>query len=624
MTDYGRGPGSEPWHPEDPLYGDQGWRGQQAADGQDPYAGQSQQQYPEQAQAQAQYGDGGQDPYLQQQYQQQYGQQPYDQQQYQQGSYDQQQYQQQYQQQQYQQQYQQGQYDQQQYQQQQQYYGDGGTGAWNGAQAADAGYGNGPGDPYVQQHGAGYGGEQPDHYGTPGAYPPPQPPGTRGRQPDDQGYGRDGGQEEQQDWDSPAEEPEHPFFAGTEDDARSGSRGGRRRPPHDDDDGGEDDEPRSGRRSDREQREDGRGRGGEPRKGRSGMACLIVAVVLVGGVGGVAYYGYQFYQGRFGAAPDFAGSGNGTVTVEIPDDTPLNGIGQILKEKGVVKSVDAFVSAAQDNSKSQSIQAGVYTLRKEMSASAAIELMLDPSSLSNFIVAEGRRNVQVYELIDKRLGLKKGTTADVAKKEADNLGLPDWANDDPDIKDPLEGFLFPAAYSVTEEKKPKDVLKEMVARANKEYSAYDLEAKAEELGLTSPLQVITVASLVQAEGKTHDDYRKMASVIYNRLKPTNTDTNQKLEFDSAFNYLKNQSEINIATSEIRNFDDPYNTYFYRGLPPGPIDNPGKVALEAAMKPDKGAWMYFVSVDGDKTQFAKTLQEHNKLVEEFNARQRSGG
>jgi hypothetical protein len=94
--------------------------------------------------------------------------------------------------------------------------------------------------------------------------------------------------------------------------------------------------------------------------------------------------------------------------------------------------------------------------------------------------------------------------------------------------------------------------------------------------------VVTKASLVQAEGKTHDDFRKMADVVYNRLEPGNQETNGKIEFDSTYNYIMKQSEIILNPDDLRNHDDPYNTYFYRGLPPGPIANPGEEAVEAAM------------------------------------------
>ncbi|MFJ3042255.1 endolytic transglycosylase MltG [Streptomyces tendae] len=581
MTEYGRGPGSEPWHPEDPLYGDGGWGGQQAQAGQQsPYGGQPQ-QYPEQ-QAQQNYGDwsnggqssygGGQpqyDAYGRQHPEPQYDQ--YGQPQYDQHSYGGQQ-----------------QYDQQyapQAQPQQGY----DNGGWGSGAHPQAHYPADPSDPYGQQAG-GYGAEQPDFYGTPEAYPPPEPPTRRRAEPEPE--------PQRTDWDPGPDEGEHAFFAGGDAD-------------------GDDDAPGDGRGG----REDRRTRGGgKPKKRRSGCACLVVCLVLGGGVAGVGYFGYQFYQDRFGAAPDYAGDGNGEqVTVTIPKGAGGSTIGQELKRQGVVKSVDAFIAAQQSNPRGKSIQDGVYTLQKEMSADSAIELLLSPKSRSNLIIAEGRRNADVYKLIDKRLEVKDGTTAKVAKSEYKSLGLPEWALNHKDVKDPLEGFLYPSSYSAAKGQKPEDVLKQMVARANEQYEKIGLEQKAEGLGLEGPWELLTAASLVQAEGKTHDDFRKMAEVIYNRLKTDNTETNQKLQFDSTFNYLMRQSKIHISESEINTNPDPYNTYYHRGLPPGPISNPGDEALQAALNPTEDGWIYFVATDGvKKTEFAKTHDEFLKLKDKFDA------
>ncbi|MFF5651667.1 endolytic transglycosylase MltG [Streptomyces collinus] len=573
MTEYGRGQGSEPWHPEDPLYGDGGWGGQQAHQGQQsPYGGQPQ-HYPEQPQQQyGDWGTGEQAGYGQAQ--QQY---PYDQQHYAAQAHGHQQYP--------------GQQDpghqQAQGYHQQQY----DTGGWANDPHQQLPYPGDGGDPYGQQTPA-YGGGQQEYYGTPDAYPPPEPPGRRGVEP-----AQEPAQEPATDWDPGPDQGEHAFFAGGDDD----------------DDG---DEP-----GQRRGREDKRGRGGgKPKKRRNGMACLLVVVILGGGLAGVSYFGYQFYQDRFGDAPDFAGEGNGQqVTVEIPEGALGYKIGQVLKSAGVVKSVDAFVAAQQSNPEGKSIQDGVYTLQKQMSAESAVELMLSPKSRDNLIIAEGKRNADVYRLIDKRLGVKGGTTAAVAEKDYKKLGLPAWALNHPDVKDPLEGFLYPSSYGVSKGQKPEAVLKQMVARAAATYKKAGVEKKAESLGLENPWQLITVASLVQAEGKTHDDFRKMAEVVYNRLKPTNTETNQLLQFDSSFNYLKNESNIHISESEINSNKDPYNTYTNKGLPPGPIGNPGDVALQAALNPTKDGWIYFVATDGvSKTEFAKTHAQFLKLKEKFDA------
>lgn len=596
MTEYGRGPGSEPWHPEDPLYGDQGWGGQQSAHGPDQYGG-GQQPHPQDpyaqdpyhqgAHQQEPYGHGGyaqqpQDPYAQhpqasdpygQQYQQNaYGvpQDPYAQHQPQ---------------------------GQQPQQPQQPGYDHGG---WDTGQRPAAPYEAHAADPYGGRPAGG--GEAPDPYGTQDAYPPPQPPAGRDAAPGP-------APAKNPDWD-PESEPEetHPFFTGAD------APGGK------DDQGDEDDEyddPPASRRAARgggERRGKGKGKG--KKKSRNGCACLGVAVVLVGGLGGVGYLGYSFLQDKFGAPPDYSGQGTGQVEIEIEKGLYGYDIGNILKKKGVVKSVDAFVAAQKENPKGGQIQAGVYLLREKMSAAEAVKMLVDPKNQNLLVIPEGTRNVQIYELIDKRLGLEKGTTKEIAASKASALGLPEWAGNDKDIKDPLEGFLYPSAYPVAKGAKPEAVLKTMVSRANEEYNKLDLEKTAKEHDLDGPWQVLTVASLVQAEGLTHDDFRKMSEVVYNRLEPDNVITNRKIEFDSAFNYLKNQSKIKIRSSEIRSNPDPYNTYYHEGLPPGPISNPGAEALRATLNPTGDGWMFFISLDGKKTEFTKTAAEHEKLNDKF--------
>ncbi|MGR4884403.1 endolytic transglycosylase MltG [Streptomyces sp. LARHCF249] len=568
MTEYGRGRGPEPWHPEDPLYGDQGWTGHQTQQGQAPY-GDPHQGYPQEQQYQQQYPE-----------QQQYAQQP----QYEQQQYPQQEYQ------------QQGQYPQ--YPQQQAYapqapqapqqpmYDSQGWDTGQGQYAVPAPADPYAGaDPYAQQAVAGYPGEAPDLYATPEAYPPPQPPGRRHVEP------------------APQEDEES--------DSALSADGGR-------DGDGDGDEPSGGGRR------GGRSKGGKGGKAkeRSGAACLVATLVIVAVLGGGGYYGYTYLKDRFATAEDYAGEGTGeTVDVEIPKGSTLAQMGNILKKQGIVASVEAFTTAAGVNPKGKTIQAGVYTLRKKMSGAAAVAFMTDPAKLNVITVPEGKRNVEVYKAIDARLGKPAGTTEDIAKREAKNLGLPAWAGNNPKLIDPLEGFLYPARYDVGKDSTPESLLKQMVKNATDKYAELGIEGKARELGLENPLQVVTVASLVNAEGKNHEDFRKMSEVVYNRLKKTNDVTNQKLEFDSTFNYIKGTSDLNFSMKEARSLDNPYNTHFVRGLPPGPIGNPGAEALTATLNPDHGGWMFFVSVDGITTTFTQTYEEHQTLVAEFLERQK---
>ncbi|MGV9315771.1 endolytic transglycosylase MltG [Streptomyces sp. NPDC003691] len=474
------------------------------------------------------------------------------------------------------------------------------------ADSAGVAYGAAPGDTYAANPADTYSGPVPgyhgqaetDHYATPDAYPPPQPPGRRPAEPE----AREGG------WDAEApEEEKHPFLSGDDGDGS--------------DDPGADDDPAAGRGSRRRGGDgtgDGERRGGRPKKkSRNGCACLVVSAVLLSGLGGVTYFGYQFWQGQFGAAPDYSGAGSGSVIVEIPQGAGLTEIGRILKQQGVVKSSGAFVAAASSNPRAKGIQAGVYTLAKEMSGANAVKAMLDPRSSSNMIIPEGKRNAEIYALIDKRLQLKAGTTAKTAKDQLTTLGLPAWAKGGPDIQDPLEGFLFPASYPAAKGMKPEAVLKKMVARANQEYTKAGVVAKAGEMGLKNPLQVVTVASLVQAEGKYKEDFDKVARVVYNRLKPDNTETNGLLDFDSTVNYARGESKLEIGSvDKVRKFKHPYNTYSIVGLPPGPIGNPGAVAIQSTLKPAEGGWYYFVSVTEDETVFSETHAEHARARERY--------
>ena len=613
MTEYGRGPGSQPWHPEDPLYGDQGWGGHPAVTGQEPYPQDPNDPYGQGPYAQDGYAPDGyapdgyaRDGYAQDGYapgihgQDLYGQDPYGHQQYPHGyPQDAQPFPQQQQQSPWDQQAQQAQ----QVQQVQQGYDNGG---WDGSYGA----GMDPNDPYgyAAQGGAQAGFPQQAVQEPPqAAQPDAQLPGGTQQMPQ---VPQDAAEEPRE---APQDRPDdHPFFRD------SGTDGGGST-ADDDEDAVSEGRSKKSKKSKKSAKAESKKAKSKP-KGRNGVACLFVTVVLVGVVGGGGYFAYDFWQTRFGPAPDYAGQGAGQVEVEVPDGSGNAEIGGILADKGVVKSSGAFVEAVEDSGKF--VQPGSYSLRKEMSGAAAVKLMLSPAGNNALIVTEGMRDATIYAAIDKKTGVKAGTTAGVAKKEAKNLGLPSWANDNAKIKDPLEGFLYPSRYSVAKSAKPADVLRKMIAEATRNYAKIDLEGKAKEAGLDSPLQLLTVASLVQAEGITHSDFRQMAEVVYNRLKVGNTETNGKLEFDSTYNYIKNQSKLDISLSEIKGYDNPYNTYFYKGLPPGPIGNPGADALKASVNPTDNGWFYFISLDGKTSEFSKTYAEHQKLVDKFNKQRRN--
>ncbi|MCD0481208.1 endolytic transglycosylase MltG [Streptacidiphilus sp. ASG 303] len=349
---------------------------------------------------------------------------------------------------------------------------------------------------------------------------------------------------------------------------------------------------------------------------RNGGACLVVSLVLVGVLGGGGYYGYTFYQDHFGPPPDFAGPGNGSVQVEVKSGASVGDMALALKQAGVIKSAGAFLEADKaDGGKAQTIQPGFYTLKHEMSASGALKLMLLTLGGDNLVIREGARASEVYAMIDQKLKLDKGTTASVARRQRASLGLPAYAGGNP------EGFLFPTRYSIGKSTKPVDILKQMVSNAKDEYAKLGVEEGAKRVGLASAHEVITEASIVQAEGFDSNDFGKVARVIYNRLHWQGHP--HLLGMDSTLNYARGVSTLDNSYKDTQ-FKSPYNTYTNPGLPPGPIGNPGEEAIKAVLNPEPGDWHFFTTVKGHETRFEVTQQEHDRNVAEFNRNRQNGG
>ena len=321
--------------------------------------------------------------------------------------------------------------------------------------------------------------------------------------------------------------------------------------------------------------------------GRLLVAVAVMAVVVVLAAAGLNAVLGTLHLGGTSAA-DYTGGGTGSVTVQVPEGAVASQIGRTLVAQGVVKSAAAFTDAARGDSRSRSIQPGYYRLNKEMKATAALTLLLDPSSRveSSFTIAEGADLRSALPVIAKatRIPLAK---LQAAAKDPAALGLPAYATS------PIapEGFLFPATYSARPDATATDVLKMMVAKYNHVTNGLGLIAGARTQGLT-PLQVITLASMVEREVSHKDERGKVTRVVLNRLKDTSRFPTLGLDSTTRYalgDYLGqlNQSQLQV--------DSPYNTRRYPGIPPGPIGNPGEAALSAALHPTPGDWTFFVSL-----------------------------
>jgi UPF0755 protein len=353
-------------------------------------------------------------------------------------------------------------------------------------------------------------------------------------------------------------------------------------------------------------------RGDRPRYGRRRLAMGVVMLAVLGLVVGVGLVGANVVhrlQDHFSSASDYTGSGSGEVVIQVHPGDSLAAIGTTLFHSGVVASVRAFTDAASANSRSATIGPGFYRLHKRMEASLAVSLLLDPKALvqSRVTIPEGARidglNKGIFARIAAASDIKVADLRAAAKNPA-ALGVPSWG-----AGHPLEGFLFPATYDFPPGTTAKEALSAMVKRFNQEAHSLDLVNGAHKVGRT-PYEVLTLASMVEREGRQSADFPRIAEVFYNRLH-----VDMALQSDAVLFYVLPFDNGPIRQSQLK-LDSPYNLRVHTGLPPTPIASPGSLALQAALQPEHGDYLYFVTIDkAGHTGFAKTNEQFNALVAE---------
>jgi UPF0755 protein len=346
--------------------------------------------------------------------------------------------------------------------------------------------------------------------------------------------------------------------------------------------------------------------GRRPSRIRGITATVVALAVLVAG-GVAAYAGIHSLVGGVSAAPaatDYTGEGTGTVSVVVASGATVTDIAASLVKAGVIATAAPFIATAESSTGGSSIQPGTYRLHAKMSSAAALALLLNPSSRlgSATVIPEGQRLSVTLAAISRTTKIPVAQLQAAAAKPS-SLGVPAWGTRG------AEGFLFPATYQFGPGSTATSVLSTMVTRFDTAATAVNLVAAAKAIGRT-PYQVLTVASLVQAEVPDAVDQAKVARVLYNRLAK-----GMPLQLDSTVKYVAGDNGSVFTTTKQRQTPSPYNTYLHAGLPPGPINSPGQQALMAALHPTAGPWLYYVTVNlaTGETLYATTLAAHEKNV-----------
>ncbi len=384
--------------------------------------------------------------------------------------------------------------------------------------------------------------------------------------------------------------------------------------------------PRRGRsRAERLRAERGRRR----RRIALGFAVGLLVVVVVAAV----FLGSKLWH-SFGPQNDYAGSGKKDLVIQVHAGDSTTAIGETLHKYDVVRTVKAFVEAAEGNEAISSIQPGYYRMRTEIPAATAVKRLVDPQSrVGKLVIPEGQ---QLDDTTDVKTNavtpgiftmISKATCVDLdgdthcvsaaelrtaAEKAAPaSLSVPAWAVDPltrmGDDHRRIEGLIAPGTFNVNPSGSPQTILETLISTSTSQYVKSGLLDTATAMNM-SPYNVLVVASLVQREAKPQD-FPKVARVIYNRLAEHRT-----LEFDSTVNYPLDRREV-ATTDADRAQQTPWNTYVSEGLPATPICSPGTDALKAAEHPDDGDWLYFVTIDAQGTTlFTRDYQQHLANIE----------
>src|SRR5262249_29093155 len=305
----------------------------------------------------------------------------------------------------------------------------------------------------------------------------------------------------------------------------------------------------------------------------------------------------------------YSGFGADGVFVDVPHGASSRTVARLLQQSGVIRSALAFKIYARRHPK-RTLQAGEYFFNAPLSGRDVYWKVAKGDVYSQpFTVREGETMFDIAH--DLEAG--KFMLADDFLKAAND---PTMVRDIAPHAQTLEGFLYPATYNLPRHPAANELAAQMATRFKNEWSRIARSA-ASDRSMTAdgkPLvSVVTLASLVERETPKPDERPLVAGVFENRLRQ-----HMPLQCDPTVVYaLERTGEYNgtLTLNDLR-VDSPYNTYMNRGLPPGPIGNPGDVALRAALQPAETNYLYFVANTQGGHFFSATLAEHNKNVQKY--------
>lgn len=384
-------------------------------------------------------------------------------------------------------------------------------------------------------------------------------------------------------------------------------------------------------RSNKGKKEHGRQGHGTAAKAWRAVRPLLVFLISVGICAAIFSFAYDFVKAKFFSPVDIndatpieitisSGSGASSIAKKLYEAGGVDENGELLSP-GLITSKTVFKVYVDFTGKSSKLKAGTYILSRNMDIEQIVDVICEgnpPRTTLKLVITEG---MTAEEIADKLVAL------DVLKASSEFLNLcktgESFKESYPFVADipqnsaqarnyALEGYLFPDTYEIYSDESAESIIGRMLSRFS-QIMGEEYSEQAQKLGMSAD-EIITLASIIEKEARHQDDFTRVSAVFHLRLQK-----GMKLQSDAPLKYIFNTSGVLTFSAEQMADTSLYNTHVYEGLPLGPIANPGRKAIEAALYPDEEymqeGYLYFCLKDSETGElvYAKTLEEHNANV-----------
>ena len=354
---------------------------------------------------------------------------------------------------------------------------------------------------------------------------------------------------------------------------------------------------------------------------RIALAVVIGSVVLVVGVAG-------WFIHRALAYPDDSHDGRGNpVEIEVKPGMSFPQVASLLADKGVIEKPTWFRMYAMWQGDTTNLKTGKYLIADNLTPAQVLKILVTgvKEVAVKVTLPEGKHMLEFFQLLDAAR-VAKAVELEALARDKDFLAHHAIAGDS------VEGYLFPDTYDFRVGEKPRAVLERLITKHQEVWNDALARHGRDAAKLKDKLQwsdrdILTMASIVEKEAVDPAERPRIAQVFVNRLvspsfKPHRLETDPTIRYGcevpvekSAACKAWNKAD-RLHTLQLHDPDNVYNTYEREGLPPGPICNPGKGAIEAVLAPDGSDYLYFVAKDARNHAFARTYDEHKRNVEKF--------